>query len=147
MNLIKNFQQICQRANIDFLYGNQAWQNLKGAPVVTAASSSEPSRAKRHLFLHPIERRAVVNEYGAILRYMIYCKLFYGVRSSLDDPTYQFKFDEHIGPLYNEFSALLNDFNYCSGLKVENLFEREAQQYLDANFDGLFIELELRKNV
>lgn len=144
MNLIKNFQQICQRANIDFLYGNQAWQNLKDTPF---DSSKAETKAKRHLFLHPIERRAVVNEYGAILRYMIYCKLFYGVRSSLDDPTYQFKFDEHIEPLYNEFSALLNDFNYCSGLKVENLFEREAQQYLDANFDGLFIELELRKNV
>lgn len=138
MNLIRTFKELCKEKKIEFLYGGRHWQNL-----MDLAETNLDEKNKRYLMLSPISRKALISEQGIIERYTLDCIFFFCIRSSLSDPSYDFKYEHHLSPLYNEVQTLVEFFNDCTGFRLEEFRHMEIENYLDTNLDGLKVNLTL----
>jgi hypothetical protein len=129
-------QFVAQGLKWNFNYGKEHWQNL--GDYIDDAELPFVDRQK-YLFLLWKDRTFAVNKHGAVTSYSFDGEMVLLVRSKLNDPTYDYKYETHIKNLEAETEKLFNAIPDCDGWTIKSWKESEVSNIYDANMDGLKI--------
>ena len=148
------FKQGCEYIGWDFIEGEDHWNNVKAeenTPDNTHGEDDTDSpfdQKKKYFFLLSKRRRKQKNEYGATIKHIWTGELVIVVRSNITDPTFEYKLDYHINPLYDESDKMDDYIPDCEGWTVQRFdIVSEVSDIYDTNFDGIKIEFEITQDV
>jgi len=120
------------------------WQNLNDFECDHHLSFDE---RKKHLLLVYVDFQKLFNEYNSIESITYDFQFILAVKSKLDDPDYQFKYDTHIKNLTAEIDKLIDRISHCSdGIQMKSYKATEVENIIDTNLDGLKVNVSLTIN-
>jgi hypothetical protein len=132
-----NQSELIQPSEIwNFVDGNNEWQNLGDYPE---DAGLEFTKRKKYLLLLWKDREHIINDLGAVQGFTFTGDMILSVRSKISDPTYHYKYEQHIKNLYSVSERLLNCFDDCDGFTIKRWKESEVIDTFDTNMDGLKI--------
>lgn len=150
----KIFKEGCEFIGWNFIEGEDHWNNVKDIENIqynehgTDDTEKNFYEKKKYFFLLSKRLRRKKNEYGATTERIWSGEIVLVVRSNLTDPTYQFKLDNHINPLYDESEKMDDYIPNCEGWTINKWdVVSEVADVYDTNFDGIKIEFEISQNV
>lgn len=142
--LVEKLRAISESAGWQFNYGADYWQNLQDLPDDSNLKFSE---RLKYLMLLWKDRDLILNEYSVITGYKFDGEMVLCVRSTLQDPDYNFKYEEHIKHLEDETEKMFENFSVCEAWTVKAWREIEVSNQFDANVDGLKIKFTIYNNL
>jgi hypothetical protein len=127
----------------NFCYGNNEWQNLGDYPQ---DNNIDFALRKKYLLLLWKDRECILNNFGSIQGFTFTGDMILSVRSKISDPTYIYKYEQHIKNLHSISDNILNMFSHCDGFLIKRWKESEVIDAFDANMDGLKISFTIEFN-
>ncbi len=142
------FKQICAVLNWDFVEGDDFWNNTKDVTDPTHGADDTDlafEDKRKYFFLLSKSYSNQLNDYGAVEARTWSGELVIGVRSNLTDPSYEYKLEHQINPLYSEVERMSSYIPDCEGLVLESWGNTEevADAY-DSNFDGIKVSFRVK---
>ncbi len=134
--LVEKIKEISGERNLQFNYGAEYWQNLQDLKDDTDLDFDE---RQKYLLLLWKDRDLTLSEYSAIIGYQFEGEMILCVRSRIDDPDYNFKYEKNVSKLEALSTNILSGFSICSNWQVESWHETEVINQYDTNIDGLKI--------
>ncbi len=134
--LVEKLKDISANVGWHFNYGADHWQNLQDLQDDT---DLEFSKRRKYLMLLWKDRGFILNEYSAVTGYKFEGEMVLCVRSKIQDPDYNFKYEEHIKHLEDETEKMFLSFTVCDEWRVNSWKEIEVSNQYDTNVDGLKI--------
>ncbi len=135
--LVEKLKDISEVAGWQFNYGADHWQNLQDLPDDTDLEFSE---RQKYLMLLWKDRDFILNDYSAITGCRFDGEMVLCVRSKIQDPDYNFKYEEYIKHLESETEKMFDAFSVCDDWTVKAWRETEVSNQYDTNIDGLKIK-------
>jgi hypothetical protein len=120
----------------NFVDGNNEWQNLGDYPE---DAGLEFAKRKKYLLLLWKDREHTLSDLGSVQGFTFTGDMILSVRSKISDPTYNYKYEQHIKNLYSVSEKILNMFSDCDGFVIKRWKESEVIDTFDTNMDGLKI--------
>jgi len=142
--LVEKIKQIANTRNFKFMIGDEQWQNL-----IDAADDVDLPFEEKQVYLLLFQEKEN-RTYGdfSVKDDTRSATFLLAVRSKISDPSFDFKYDNHIKPL-KELAREIedNDFGICDDMNLRSYsIEGWRENYLDANFDCVEVRLSIEYN-
>lgn len=140
--LNETLKGIADKYGYEYRIGQEHWQNL-----IDAEDDRDKPFADRKKYLMFFNEREEQNmgQMGGVESERITGTFFLCIRSGIDDPSFDYKYDNHIEPLKGLAETLRDvDFKCLSGYRLRQyVIESWREDYLDTNLDCVEIRIEL----
>ena len=142
--LVEKINQIANEKGFVFKIGDEHWQNLLDA----ADDSNLPfEQRKKYLMLFSEKENRTYGEIS-VKEDVRSCIFLLAVRSKISDPSFEYKYENHIAPL-KELAREIedNDFSICDDFTLKSFsIDNWKENYYDTNLDCVEVRITAEYN-
>lgn len=144
--LNETLKAVADKKGYEYRIGAEHWQNLIDGEDDSGKAFAD---RKKYLMFFQEREEETMGDFGTIQSERITGVFFLAVRSRMDDPSFEHKYDNHIKPLKDLAKTLRDEeFSCLTNYKLRQYtLESWREDYIDTNFDCVEVRIELISKV